>query len=347
MKIYFSTFITGTQEIIKEFLEKRGCKVKLLLDGLVVFKSDCPENEIRRFRIFNNTFILLRSFSNLKPNIKSLERILVIISHSKNLLSQIANNLLSSRRNFKIICSLENRMVSVRRSLLKALEAIILKIHGMRLDIKNPDLEFWVLLRREGYGFFGIRITYPSREEKYRDRGELRKEIAYIMSLISDPSPEDIVIDPFAGYGSIPLERAKNFPYKEIIAVDKDKNLVSRLKEKVKTFKRKITIIWGDALALDEIPDSYVTKIISDPPWGEYKKIPNLEEFYEAMLREFNRILKPNGVIVLLIGAKEIFEKVLQAKFSRVFLLKRKYNILVSGKKAAIYCLLKNFSTDK
>lgn len=233
-------------------------------------------------------------------------------------------------------------MVSVRRSLLKALEAIILKIYGMRLNIKNPDLEFWFLLRREGYGFFGIRITYQSRKEKYRERGELRKEIAYIMSLISDPSPEDIVIDPFAGYGSIPLERAKNFSYKEIIAVDKDKNLVSRLKEKVKTFKRKITIIWGDALALDETPDFYVTKIISDPPWGEYKKIPNLEKFYEAMLREFNRILKPNGIIVLLIGAKEIFEKVLQAKFSRVLLLKRKYDILVSGKKAAIYCLVKN-----
>lgn len=93
MKTYFSTFITGAQEIIKEFLEKRGCKVKLLLDGLVVFESNRPANEIRRFLIFNNTFILLRSFSNFKPNIKSLERILVIISHSKDLLSKIANNL--------------------------------------------------------------------------------------------------------------------------------------------------------------------------------------------------------------------------------------------------------------
>jgi len=342
MKTYFSTFITGTQDIVKEFLIKRRAKIKLLLDGLVVYESGYSEREIRNFYIFNNTFLLLRFFSDFTSNIQSLEKILAIVIYDKNIHRQIFTNLPPRRRNFRIVASLENRMVSVSRTLLRELESVILRIRGMRLNIKKPDLEFWILLRREGYGFFGIRITYPFHEESYRKKGELRKEIAYIMSFISKPNPEDIVIDPFAGHGTIPLERAKSFPYKKIIAVDKDKNLVFRLKQKFKEHKKKINIIHGDALDLNDVENSSVDKIISDPPWGEYEKISDPGKFYETTLKEFDRILKPDGVIVLLIGAKEVFESVLQNKFVDTFFLKRKYDILVSGKKAALYQIIRN-----
>lgn len=328
---------------MKEFLIKRGMKIKLLLDGLVVYESNYPEREIRNFHIFNNTYLLLRSFSNLAPNAKSLEKILAVVAHDKNLSHQIAVNLPPRRRNFKIVSSLENRMVPVSRALLRTLELVILRTRGMRLNIKKPNLEFWALLRREGYGFFGIRITYPFRDEGYREKGELRKEIAYIMSFISKPSPKDVVLDPFAGYGTIPLERARSFPYKEIIAVDKDGNLVSKLKQKIKAFGKNVNVIRGDALALNGIQDSSIDKIISDPPWGEYKGMPNLEKFYEAMLKEFNRVLKSDSIVILLVGAKEIFENVLRSKFANTFRLERKYDILVSGKKAAIYRLIRNY----
>lgn len=342
MKIYFSTFITGIQEIIKEFLERRGAKIKLLLDGLVVYESNYSEREIRNFHIFNNTYLLLRSFKNLTPNVQSLEKILSIINHDNNLLRRISANLPPRRRNFKIVCSFENRMVSVNRRLLKNFESILFRVRGLRLNIKKPNLEFWVLIRREGYGFFGIRLTYPFAGERKREKGELRKEIAYIMSLISKPTPKDVVIDPFAGYGSIPIERALSFPFKKIIAIDKDKNLVSRLKRKVNELRKNITVIHGDALSLSKINTDSIDKIISDPPWGEYKAIAKPEKFFEKMLWEFNRILKQDGIIVLLVGAKEIFEDVLRNKFTNVFFLKKKYNILVSGKKASIYKLVKN-----
>lgn len=343
MKTYFSTFITGTQEIVREFLAKRGVKIKLLLDGLVVYESDYPEREIRNFHILNNTYLLLRSFSNLAPNAKSLEKILAVVSHDKNLLHQITIHLPSHRINFKIVSSLENSMVPVKRELLRKLESIILRIPGTRLHIKKPDLEFWALLRREGHGFFGIRITYPFRHENYREKGQLRKEIAYILSFISKPNPKDIVLDPFAGYGSIPLERATSFPYKKIIAVEKENDLISKLKQKVKISGKKIEIIRGNALSLGGIQNNSIDKIISDPPWGEYKEAPNLEKFYESMLLEFNRILKQEGIIILLIGAKDVLENTLQNKFTNIFKLQKKYDILVSGKKAAIYKLVRNY----
>jgi len=167
------------------------------------------------------------------------------------------------------------------------------------------------------------------------------------MNFISRPNPRDVVLDPFAGHGTIPLERVKSFPFKEIIAVDKDDYLVFKLKQKLKVFSgKRIIVTRGDALNLKEIQNNSIDKIISDPPWGEYKEIPNLEKFYEAKLKEFSRILKPDCIIILLIGAKVgakgFFENVLQNKFAKTFCLKRRYDILLSGKKAAIYQIVKS-----
>ena len=341
MKTYFSTFISGTQEIVKVFLEKRKIKITLLLDGLVVYESNYQERDVRNFQIFNNTFILIRSFDGLEPSIKSIEKILTNITNNKNTQYQIVTNLPVRRRNFKIVSSLENQTVAVNRELLKKIETIILRVKGMRLNINKPDLEIWTLLRREGYGFFGIRITYPDWSDVHRERGELRKEIAYILCLLSMPAPKDVVLDPFAGSGAIPMERAVSYPYKDIFAVEKDLNLVSQLKQRINISRRKMSVLHSDALTLREIKDKSIDKIITDPPWGDYQKIQDIEGFYEKMLTEFNRILKPNGIIVLLISAKEMFENILKNQFDQIFKIRKKYDVLVSGKKVAIYQIIK------
>ncbi len=128
MKTYFSTFITGTQEIVKELLEKRKAKIKLLLDGLVLYESDYSEREVRNFRFLNNTFALLYYFHSLEPNNRSLEKMLSIVANDKSLQRKISINLPARRKNFKIVSSLENQTISVNRELLTRIESIILRV---------------------------------------------------------------------------------------------------------------------------------------------------------------------------------------------------------------------------
>lgn len=196
-------------------------------------------------------------------------------------------------------------------------------------------MEFWFLLRRDGYGFFGIRLTYPYKRDRKLEKGELRHELAHIMVLLSEPNPKDVVIDPFAGKGAIPFERATAFPYQEIFAFEKDNQLVRNLKKRLST--KNTIIVQDDALFLKTIQNNSIDKIITDPPWGIYKEtqIP-LEEFYSKMLQSFFRILKPDGILVILIGQPEIFEKVLKLSL-QPFRILSQYNILVSGKKATLY----------
>jgi len=55
------------------------------------------------------------------------------------------------------------------------------------------------------------------------------------------------------------------------------------------------------------------------------------------MLKEFIRILREDGILTIVMGQKELFEGILKPLSELV--LVEKYDILVSGKKAAIYKL--------
>lgn len=343
MDIYFSTFVTGTSEIVREAIKKKPLKrfkILRLLDGLVIFKTAYSLRDIRSVRYFNNSFILFKFFKKVGSDpINQMIRESLMDSKLKMI---VPPNTRQKIKTFKLVTSLENRTVSADRSLLKKLEDKISKDTELKLNIIKPDIEFWFLARREGIGLFGLRITYKDR---YLEKGELRPELAHILCLISEPSPKDTFLDPFAGSGAAPLERAVSFPYREIIAVDGKGSLVNELKKKAKREmpKKKILVKQGNALNLSDIRDVSIDKIVTDPPWGMYEevKIP-LSEFYSKMLKEFSRVLKPSGIAVILIGDKLEFEKSLEQEES--FGVLSRYDILVSGNKARIYKIKKHNS---
>jgi ubiquinone/menaquinone biosynthesis C-methylase UbiE len=62
----------------------------------------------------------------------------------------------------------------------------------------------------------------------------------------------------------------------------------------------------------------------------------NLERFYEDMLKEFSRILKKDGILVILTAQKELLEIIL-SKFPDQFLLIKRLDTLVSGQKAGAF----------
>ena len=232
MKTYFSTFVTGAGEIIQKTVNKKPkdkFKVLLLLDGLIMYETDYPLREVRNIRYFNNSFVLLHVFYGLRND--PLTSMIKEITKSSKLHSVISSNITSGTATFKIVTSLENKTVAIDRTLVKNLESKISQASGLRVNIQRPDIEFWFLVRSEGNGFFGMRITYPYYRDAPLEKGELRHQLAHILCLASQPTPLDIFLDPFAGHGAIPLERARLFPYKEIFAVESDAVLVKRLKK--------------------------------------------------------------------------------------------------------------------
>lgn len=340
MASYYSTFSSGLQEVVKSALIQQldDVKLDLLLDGLVVYRSEKPIKQINRIRFFNNTFLLLHMFKSLGDN-----GIPFMINNifKKPELINIPRPAIKGSAFFRIMASKENQTVSINREILARLESFFSHKLSLRVNRSKPDVEVWFLTRSEGYGFVGIRIMHTSHSEKNLQRGELKSELANILCLISEPAKDDVFLDPFAGSGAIPIERSQIFPSKQIIANENDKEIVNRLRTRISGMKLNITIGELNALNLVIFKDNSIGKIVTDPPWGIYKsqELNTLEKLYTDMMLEFNRVLKENGLLVILMGQKELFEKVL--KEIPTMVLDEKYDILVSGKKAAIYKIKK------
>lgn len=219
---------------------------------------------------------------------------------------------------FRVVFSKENELIKVNKEKLTKIENRIAKLNNLTVDRANPDFEFWFLQRSEGNKFTGVRITKHPDYKTVLAKGQLRPELADLLCIISGPDKNDIVLDPFAGSGAIGIAR-KNYPHTNIISKD--------LKDGF------------DATNMTDIADQSINKIITDPPWGiDIGKNLNLPDFYQKMLAEFYRVLKPNGIAIILMGNKEVFEKVLE-NFPKLN-LEKKYTILVSGKKAGVYLSL-------
>lgn len=147
---------------------------------------------------------------------------------------------------------------------------------------------------------------------------------------------KDVFFDPFAGHGSIIAQRL-NFAHKHIIASEIDRQLQQKLKAK---FGAKVQVEATNALSLSMFAHNSVDKIVTDPPWGLYDSTMNGPQFYHSVLEELGRVLKPNGIMVILTAQKDLIEQLIpQVKHKLV--LEAKYTTLVSGRKAGVYKIRK------
>lgn len=337
MNTYFSTFISGTSEIIRDLLKNKldMFNIKLLLDGLVVFETDLSFSQIRNLRFFNNNFVLEKENKNIKPS-DFVKQIVVDVNIQKSLRDNIPKQL----RTFRIVYSKQNQITSLDKSLTQRLEEFVNLNTRLKVDKVKPDIELWILERSEGYIFFGVRITKKQDTKLILEQGELRSELTNILCQLSEPKEADVFLDPFAGSGAIPIERIAIGKYKKVFAGESNKVIYQKLAQKVKSLGLNIIVGKWNATKLGALANESVDKIVTDPPWGEFDKNINIENLYEEIFDEAYRILKKSGILIVLSSQKGLIEQIL-IKLKGKLKLECKFDILVSGKKAGIYKCIK------
>jgi len=341
MNSYFSTFITGFESVVERALPKtlKEVKIEQLSDGLVIYKTTSHLEEIKGVKFFNNSFILLKLFHPLPDN--PIKTMLLEMLHNHELELLLRKLVLKNGTKFRVRALVENQFVAIDNNLLAKVEAKISTLTKLVINRSLPDIEFHILTRSEGFGLIGVRLTRRSNYEKTLERGELYPELAYLLCLISEPNKNDIFLDPFSGSGSISIQRAVSFPYRQVLAGEIDSHLVNKLRRRTSNLPQKIIVSQGNALDLQTFSNNSVDKIVTDPPWGLHTgKSLTLPKFYFQMMQELHRIVKPDGVIVILTAQKELFEETLNQHKNKLELIK-KYNTLVSGKKASVYKIKK------
>lgn len=335
MNRYFSTFITGFQEIVEVELKKILLDVKILklLDGLIIYETSTSIQDIQKLRFINNSYVWLSQSTYLEGQ-RSEQVIESLLRMSDFNRSRVATTL-KFVKFFRVMVSKENRTIPIDQKLLEKVESKIFFSTHLKVHRTLPDIEYWFIFRKEGAALFGARITPLGKEttRKY-EKGELRQELVHLLIVLSDPKKEDVILDPFAGSGAIVLERIQTYPYTKMFASDIKNDLVEALRRKTKWGQQKIIVEKHDALNLDNLENLSVNKIVTDPPWGRFKIQEGMGDFYRKMLLEFRRVLSPDGKIIILVGRESGFDESLSESNFQII---QKIDILVSGQKASVY----------
>tara|TARA_Y100000034_G_C6901503_1_gene417082 strand:- start:2335 stop:3339 length:1005 start_codon:yes stop_codon:yes gene_type:complete len=329
METFASSFTTGLNKPVIELLKKELKDINIIksLEGLIIYKTNIDIDELIKKRYLTNTFLVLCSSQNIP---KSNPGDYLMKYAIKVKLPILKKHIPKKNKTFRIFTTHENKHIKPNRNLIKRLESKIISMTDLKLNLNYPNIEFYILSRTEGYGYFLMKLS--KKQKTKPGKGELRRELAHMLCRISNPSDNDIFLDPFAGTGTIPKERIIIGPYMKIYVNDKERLINKSLRNYQNS---KIIIMREDALNMSLYENS-ITHIVTDPPWGIFKELPmKIERFYDKLFEEFYRILIKGGRIVILTANKSKIENIFNK--NKRFLLEEKYDILVNGKKAGIY----------
>lgn len=308
MNQYFATFPPGTYELISKHLKAFAiAELKIIEhdDSSVVFQSSLGTDRLIEIRYFTNIYLEIdNNTAFIKSALKGKYFRLMMLKNGA-----------------------PHPIDSVERA---DIEAQIKSDFRLETNTHLSKNDFYVIERQSGRKLFTIRLSRVKFKRETLSAGELRPELAHILCLTAGIKAKFTVLDMFAGYGSIPYEAVRGFGCKSVISVD------------IKTLPNRHThslIKWyeADARNLAFLDDNSIDRVVTDPPWGLYDGSASLSSLYTDFVAELRRVLKPDGVVVIICGGEMAgyFEKLASFK------LIGKWNVLVSGKKATIFKLQK------
>lgn len=124
--------------------------------------------------------------------------------------------------------------------------------------------------------------------------GSVHPPVAAAMVRLAAIAPGHRVVDPCCGAGTILLEAYETTSGTDLIGVDIDGGAIAAATSNGRD--RPIRWSRGDAGRL-ELPSASVDRLVVNPPWGIRRSAVNVAGF----LREWRRVLRPDGVLVVLL----------------------------------------------
>jgi len=176
----------------------------------------------------------------------------------------------------------------------------------------------------------GIRpYTVPLHRREWRTHtvpGSLHPPVAAAIARMADIRPGVVVLDPFAGAGTVLLEASRVQNDAHYVGLDRDG---SALRAARMNSARPPEIEWrsGDALQLPRFAP-VADRIITNPPWGQRQPIGDIAPYIE----QWRLALKPGGIAVAILDPAQATTF---ARSSRWEVL-RELGLTVAGRAARI-----------
>ena len=234
---------------------------------------------------------------------------------------------LSGKRNFR------------RADLQRVTEQALVK-RGWYLSPGGSALDVWAEVHGDD-GYISIKLSKNDMAQRpYKQAhipASLKPTLAYSMVRLSRPHPKDVFLDAMCGAGTILLERALINRYHYLIGGDVSTDALDATRTNFGRQHQPRQFFHWDARNLPIQPNT-VDKIVSNLPFGEtVGNVPQLTNLYRRCLKEYARVLKPRGRMVLLTSQHTFLDDELrQLRFLKVG---KQLTVDVRGKQAWIYVI--------
>ena len=311
--------------------------------GITLFRTGTPTGNLLELRTAEDVFITIAHITGLGRG-----RDAVRVFHSAMLHVEDLNGTLSVwRRAHKAIQPKTWRVVSQmvgthdfrRTDAGQAVSDGLRRImpRGMRLVEDEADIEFWLWVGGSE-ALVGLRVSDASMRHRTYKRehlpASLRPTVAAAMGWLSRPTPEDTIVDPLCGAGTVLIERALLAPYASASGGDIREEAVTMATRNGHSAHVKATWSTWDARSLP-LDNASVSRILTNLPFG--KQMSSREEnvgLYTALAQEFKRVITPDGLSVTLTSDDRLWETALRDAGWQVT---KKVVIVVLGQPASIF----------
>jgi 23S rRNA G2445 N2-methylase RlmL len=310
--------------------------------GIALFRSSVSPAALLELRTTEDVFFTLVHISGLQHGREALR-----VLHSATLHSDLGAALIAWRRahhgrqpkTWRVVSQMNGsydfRRIDAGESVTSALRHQVPR--GMHLVDDDADLEFWLWLSG-GLALVGIRLSDATmRHRQYKREhlpASLRPTVAAAMGWLSRPTPQDIVLDPFCGAGTLLIERALLTGYNELLGGDIREEAVTMTRRNARLASVDVHVRVWDARSLP-VDQASVTRILTNLPFG--KQIGSHEQnksLYAAALHVFGHVLRPDGILVALTSEDRLWDTLLREQGWHII---KKVVLVLLGQPASIF----------
>jgi 23S rRNA G2445 N2-methylase RlmL len=308
----------GLEPVAAEEIERElGGDVKKTGQGIVVFRLPEIDDRLLSLRTTEDVFLLAWGSDQLTRRAEDLDSIRRWTARQAdwpNLLRvhHAIRPKPKGRPTYRLVAQMEGQHGYLRRDARKALaQGLAGKVpESWRPAEENAAVEFWLTIDG-ATAVCGLRLsdrTMRHRSYKLENRpASLRPTVAAAMIRLAEIRPRHVVLDPMCGAGTLLAERlAAGQQIRGGCAPawggDVDFNAVRAAAVNLRRVGPALLARW-DATRLP-LGSGTVDRVVSNPPFGKQLSSPDaVGPLYAAMLREYDRVLRPGGMAVLIVSA--------------------------------------------
>lgn len=339
---YFATLIAGLEAIVADEVRERLPDATIFgaMRGRVFFSSSRPPEEVVDLFTVENVFAYSDQIDHLPRREEGLEVIEQWLSALDLEPALAVHRQLHGPReapSFRITASRAGEHEYNSLQIAAAAGAGVVSRHGWDVDLEDYDHDVRVYVTDET-AVTGIRLTPEALHQRARvvhAAASLNATVAHAMCRLTQPTTEQVVLDPMCGAGTLLVERARIDSPELLVGADLFVEPLKMARTNAEAAGVDADLINWDARRMGLARGS-VDTVVCNMPWGRRIGSHRVNRhLYPGFLRELQRVLKPGGIAALLTQEKRLITRLLGR--SDALRLIGEYHLSLSGAHPAIY----------